>query len=176
MKRWMVIIVSVAGILGGATATYSDEGSNFAYIDAQKALDQTKAGKRAKEMMEKYRDSRQRIIDLEESDIKRLQEDLARQKDILSPEARSEKEETLQKKFVEYQKKVSELTRELDSKKKDILQEFNKGLLEVVKRVAEKKGFTIVFDRNVEGGVLLYAPESLDITEEVIKEYDQTTP
>ncbi len=176
MKRCIIVMFTVVGILGWVNDTHSAEELKIAYIDAQVVLDRTKAGQRAKETMETYRDSRQKIIDLEENDIKRLQDDLVRQRDILSPEARSDKEKALQKKFVAYQRKVSEMTRELDSKQRDILEEFNEGLLEIVKRVAEKKGFKMVFDRNVEGGVLLYAPESLDITEEVIKEYDRTAP
>ena len=176
MKRLIIVMFTVVGTLGWVNNTHSAEELKIAYIDAQVVLDRTKPGQRAKETMETYRDSRQKIIDLEENDIKRLQDNLVRQKDILSPEARSSKEESLQNKFLDYQRKVSEMTRELESKKKDILGEFNEGLLEVVKRIAEKKGYMMVFDRNAEGGVLLYAPESLDITEEVIKEYDRTTP
>lgn len=176
MRGWISIFVLMFGILAWMTPVYSAENLEMAYVDAQKVLDGTKAGRQAKETMEEFTKSRQKIIDLEESEIKRLQEDLARQGTILSPEARREKEESLQRKFMDYQKKVSELTKELQSKKRDILEEFNKGLEEIVKRIAEKNGYTFVFDRNSEGGVLLYAAQSLDITDEVIKEYDKTAP
>ena len=176
MKGWIIAIVAVAGILSGVDRTHSAEGLKIAYIDAQEVLDRTKTGRQAKETMEKYRDSRQQIIDLEESEIKRLQDDLVRQKGVLSPEALTEKEQTLQRKFIAYQKKVTELTRELETKKRDILEDFNKVLLEVVKHIAEKRGYMIVFDRNAEGGVLLYAPSSLDITDEVVEEYDRFIP
>ena len=177
-RRFMgtAVMVAIAGVLVGTIPVRAGENLKLAYLDAQKILDGTKAGQRAKQSMEEFRDSRQKIIYLEESEIKRLQDDLARQGTVLSPEARRDKEESLQRKFMDYQKKVSELTKELQSKKKDILEEFNKGLEEIVKRIAEKNGYTLVFDRNAEGGVLLYAKQSLDITDEVIKEYDKTTP
>jgi len=176
MRKWIGIFALMIGILAWMNPAHSAENLKMAYIDAQKVLDGTKAGRRAKETMEEFTKSRQKIIDLEESEIKRLQEDLARQGSVLSPEARREKEESLQRKFMDYQKKVSELTKELQSKKRDVLEEFNKGLEEIVKRIAEKNGYTFVFDRNSEGGVLLYAAQSLDITDEVIKEYDKTAP
>jgi outer membrane protein len=176
MGRVIMVLVLGMAMLGGASTAHAAEGLKLAFIDAQKVLDNTKAGKRAKETMEQFRDSRQKIIDLEESEIKRLQDDLARQGAVLSPEARRTKEETLQRRFMDYQKKVGELTKELQDKKKDVLEEFNKGLEEVVKRIAEKNGYTLVFDRNAEGGVLVYAQQSLDITDEVIKEYDKTNP
>lgn len=175
MGRWFIALISLVGVLGWMSPAHSAENLKMAYIDAQKVLDGTKAGRRAKGTMEEFTKSRQKIIDLEESEIKRLQEDLARQGSVLSPEARREKEESLQRKFMDFQKKVSELTKELQSKKRDILEEFNKRLEEIVKRIAEKNGYAFVFDRNSEGGVLLYAKQSLDITDEVIKEYDKTT-
>ena len=176
MRRWISIFVLMFGILAWMNPAYSTENLKMAYLDAQKVLDGTKAGRRAKETLEEFTKSRQKIIDLDESEIKRLQEDLARQGSVLSPEARREKEESLQRKFMDYQKKISELTKELQSKRRDILEEFNKGLEEIVKRIAEKNGYTFVFDRNSEGGVLLYAAQALDITDEVIKEYDKTIP
>ena len=154
----------------------SAEDLRLAFLDAQRILDETKAGKRAKKTMEEYRDSRQKIIDLEENEIKRLQEELFRQQAVLGTDFRRTKEEILQKKLVEYQQQVQEFSRELDGKKRDILLEFNNGLVDVVSRIAEKEGYTFVFDRNAEGGVLLYAKKGFDITDKVIKEYDGATP
>ena len=176
MTRWLLAVVVSVGMVGWVSPARSQEEFQIAFVDAQEVLDRTESGKRAKGTMEEYRDSRQRIIDLEESEIKRLQDNLARQSDVLSKEALREKEESLKGKFMAYQNKVSELTRELETKKRDILKEFNNGLIEVVQRISEEKGYLMVFDRNAEGGVLLYAPDSLNITEDVIKAYDQSTP
>jgi outer membrane protein len=176
MNRRMMTLTTALVILAGLVSAALADEMKFAYLDAQKILDQTKAGKQAKKTMEEYRDSRQKIIDLDESEIKRLQDDLAKQASVLGPEARKSKEEMLQKKLFEYQQKVGELTKELDSKKRDILTDFNNGLVAAVKKIAEREGYTFVFDENAEGGVLLYAEEKYDITDKVIKEYDAATP
>lgn len=147
----------------------------IAFLDAQKILDETKAGQRAKTTMQEYRDSRQKIIDLDENELTRLQEELARQEAVLSLEAKRERQENLQRKLGDYQKTVADMSRELESKKRDILEEFNRGMLDVVKKIAKKEGYSFVFDRNDEGGALLYADESFDITGQVIKEYDAGT-
>jgi outer membrane protein len=176
MDRRLLIVTTALALLAGLVSAGMAAELKFAYLDAQKILDQTKAGQQAKKTMEEYRDSRQKIIDLDESEIKRLQDDLARQASVLEPEARRSKEEMLQKKLFEYQQKVGELTKELDSKKRDILTEFNNGLIEAVKKIAQREGYKFVFDRNAEGGVLLYAEDQYDITDKVIKEYDAATP
>ena len=146
-----------------------------AYIDAQKALDSSKAGKRTKATIEEYVKSRQKIIDLEEEELKRMDAELARQAAVLSPEARKEKEEVLKRKFAEYQKKAADLRGEVDGKKIEILKEFNQGLEEAVKKIAERDGYAIVLDKNPMGGPLIYAKENLDITDKVVAEYDKKT-
>lgn len=174
MARVILAALLAAALLGAGAPARAADAVKIAYIDAQKVLDATKAGKRAKEAMEEFVKSRQKIIDLDEGDIKRLQEELAKQASVLSEEARRGKEEALQKKFGEYQKRVAELNKEVQNRKKEILEDFNKGLEGVVRKVAEKGGYTFVFDRAAEGGVLVYAKDTYDLTADVIKELDKS--
>jgi outer membrane protein len=146
------------------------------YVDAQKVLDNTKVGKKSKESLEEFLKSRQKIIDLDESEIKQLQDDLMRQTAVLNPDARREKEESLQRKVMDYQRRAGEMNKEVQVKKKEVLDKFNKELESIVKKVAERGGYSFVIDRNAEGGVLLYAKESFDLTEEAVKEFEKTSP
>ena len=164
---WMFWIVPVV---------QSAEPVKIGYVDAQKILDNTKAGKKSKESMEEFIKSRQKIIDLDEAEIKQLQDDLMRQAAVLSPDARREKEESLQRKVVEYQRRAGEMNKEVQTKKKEVLDKFNAELEGVVKKVAERGGYSFVIDRNAEGGVLLYGKESFNLTDEVVKEFEKTAP
>src|SRR3972149_5833524 len=133
-------------------------------IDAQKILDGTKVGKKTKTTMEEYVKSRQKIIDLEEQEIKSLEDELVKQGPVLSAEAKKDKQETFRRKMLDYQKKVAELNKEVQSKKKEVLEDFNKTLEQTVKNIAEKEGYTVILDRNSEGGAIVYAKESVDLT------------
>lgn len=166
----------IIGYLFAAGPAQSADSIKIGYVDAQKVLDDTKAGKKAKADMEEFVKSRQKIIDLDETEIKQLQDDLSRQTAVLSQDARREKEETLQKKVMEYQKRAGELNKEVQEKKKEVLENFNKNLEGIVKKVAEKGGYAIILDRNAEGGVLLYAKDSLDLTSDVVKEFEKSFP
>ena len=157
-------------------AVQAADAVKIGYVDAQKVLDNTKAGKKSKEGLEEFLKSRQKIIDLDESEIKQLQDDLTRQAAVLSPDARREKEESLQRKVMDYQRRAGEMNKEVQAKKKEVLDKFNKDLEGIVKKVAEQGGYTFVIDRNAEGGVLLYAKESFDLTDEVVKEFEKTSP
>jgi outer membrane protein len=168
--------VLLAWLFLTASAVQAAESLKIGYVDAQKVLDSTKAGKKAKDSMEEFVKSRQKIIDLDEADIKQLQDDFTRQSGVLSAEARREKEEGLQRKVMEYQKRAGDLNKEVQNKKKEVLDQFNKNLEDIVKKVADRGGYSIVIDRNAEGGVLLYAKESLDLTDEVVKEFEKAVP
>jgi len=156
-----------------STVLVGAENLKIGTIDAQKILDNTKSGKKAKATMEEYVKSRQKIIDLEEQEIKNLEDELAKQGPVLSADAKKDKQEAFQRKMLDYQKKVAELNKEVQSKKKEVLEDFNKTLERVVKSIAEKDGYTVILDRNTEGGVIVYAKESVDLTDKVVQEFDK---
>lgn len=176
MGRWIVIGV-VGLILSVPARAETADALKIAYIDALKVFDQSKIGKKAKGLLEEFVKSRQKIIDLEEAEIKELEDSLAKQESVLTPDAKKAKQDDLQKKFLAYQKKATDLNREIQDKKTEVLNEFHGHLQTVVKRVAEREGYTLVFDKGsgtpAEVSSLLYAKETLDVTEKVLADLDK---
>jgi len=175
----------VRGLMIGLTAlsmvvpawAQSAEGPKLAFIDTQKVFDQSKVGKKAKGLLEEFVKSRQKIIDLEESEIKELEDSLVKQESVLSPEAKKAKQEDLQRKLMAYQKRATDLNREIQDKKAEVLNDFHVQLQGVVKKVAERDGYTMVFDKGAGGpadlAAVLYAKDSLSITDKVLAELDK---
>jgi outer membrane protein len=155
----------------------SAEGLKLGFLDTQKVFDQSKVGKKAKGLLEEFVKSRQKIIDLEESEIKELEESLVKQESVLSPDAKRAKQEDLQRKLIAYQKKATDLNREIQDKKAEVLNDFHLQLQGVVKKVAERDGYTMVFDKGAGGpadlAAVLYAKEALSITDKVLAELDK---
>jgi outer membrane protein len=171
MKKVFLSLVVISALLAGGTA-YT-ETLKIGFVDAQKVLESSKEGKRVRGTMEEYVKSRQKIIDLEEQELKQIEEDLNRQGSLLSAEAKKVKQDNFQKKLVEYQKRAADLNKEVQGKKFESLKDFNKKLEEAVKLIAEKEGYTFVLDRNTDGGVVVYSRESYDITPKVIEQVDR---
>src|SRR2546422_165598 len=71
-------------------------------VEPQKVLDGTTAGKQVKDALADYVNTRQRLIESEEQDIKAMEEDLVKQGTALSPETRQEKEAVIRRKLVTY--------------------------------------------------------------------------
>lgn len=171
MKKVLSGLVAVLFVFTSGW-TYA-EGLKVAFIDAQKILENSKEGKRVKSTVEEYVKSRQKIIDLEEQDLKQAEEDLNRQASVLSPDAKKVKQDDFQKKLMEYQKKAAELNKEVQGKKLDSLKDFNKKLEEAVKQIADKEGYSFVLDKGSDGGALVYAKDTFDITPKVIEQVDR---
>jgi len=153
------------------------DGLKVGYIDTLKVFDQSKIGKKAKSVLDEFVKSRQKIIDLEEAELKELEDTLTKQDAVLSPEAKKAKQDEMQRKLLAYQKQANELNREIQDKKAEVLNDFHGQLQTVVKRVAEREGYWLVFDKGSgdapEVNSLLYAKDSLGITDKVLAELDK---
>jgi len=169
----LLIMVAILALTFGGPAVAAD--LKIGVLEPQKVLDATKNGKKIKDSLQEYVKSRQKIIDLEEEELKRIEEDLVKQSAVLSADAKKEKEESFRKRMMEYQRKVGQLNQEVQSKKKEVLEDFNKSLEQVVKGIADKEKLSLVVEKgdNGAGALVVYSHPSLDITDRVIKELDK---
>jgi outer membrane protein len=167
---WSAVVVMAGLVWSGAALA---EEVKIGYVDAQAVLDRSKPGQVSKEQLEQYVKSRQQIIDVDEEEIKQLEEELKKQQAVLSPDAQRDKQESLQKKYLSYQKRAGELTKEVQEKRTEVLKEFNRKMVQAVQRVAERGGYAVVFDKESEGGTVLFAAAKMDLTDQVVAELDK---
>lgn len=172
--RWgSLIMAALLAMASGAAALAAE--LKIGVVEPQKILDSTKAGKKIKDSLGEYVKSRQKIIDLEEEELKKIEEDLVKQSAVLSAEAKKDKEESFRRRMGEYQRKVGQLNQEVQAKKKEMLDEFNKNLEQVVKGIADREKLSLVVEKgdNGAGALVIYSHPSLDLTDRIIKELDK---
>lgn len=157
-----------------ASPVFAD-GLKIGFVNAQEVLEKSQGGKQIQEKMEEFVSSRQKIIDLEEKELRELETELKEQLDLLSPEAKRTRSEEFQRKLLTYQQKARNLNNEVQSKKVESLKSFNRKMEVVVEAISEKEGFDFVLDTGHEGGVVLYAKSRHDITAKVIVALDEAT-
>ncbi len=142
------------------------------FVDAQKVLEGSSEGKKAKGSLEEYVRVRSQTLEVEEAVLKKMDTDFSQQEAVLSPEAKKAKQEEFQKKLVDFRKKQSDLGREVQDKKVDVLRAFSKTLEDATKVVADREKIDYVFDRNPDAG-LIFARDAYDVTPKVIEEVDR---
>ncbi len=143
-------------------------------VEPNKVFDGTRAGKKIKDSLQDYVKARQKVIEMEEEDLKKIEEDLVKQGAVLSPEAKKDKEDKARQKFGEYQKKVNQLQQEVAVKKREVQEEFTKNMEQVIRAIAEREKFTLVLEKPDSGipSAVIYSHPSLDLTDRVIKDLD----
>ncbi len=173
MKHGMTVLCSaLVTALALAAPVWAD--TKIGVIEPQKVLDGTRAGKKVKDSLQDYVKARQKVIDVEEEDLKKAEEDLVRQGAVLSPEAKKDKEDKFRQRMGEYQRKLQQLNQEVQVKKKETLDEFSKSLEQIIRVIAEKEKITLVVEKGDggAGALVIYSHPSLDLTDRVIKELD----
>jgi len=163
MRRFIL-----AGILASciaATPAFAAD-VKLGYIDMQRALNSSEAGKEAKEQLaarvKKYQDE----INAKQEEIKKLKDDLEKQGMLLSETARASKEKDYQQRLKEFQRFTKDAQDELQGKDEEFTRKILEGMEKVILEFGRKNGFTFLFVKN-EG--MLFADDKVDVTEEVLK-------
>jgi len=171
-----VAAMAVLLLVGGCAATSSAPGSvRLGVVDSQKVLNETEAGKKVMGSLNTFMKNRQSLIELEEKELKRMEDDLVKQTSVLSANAKKEREDQLRRRAMEFQQKVNELNREVQDKQKEVLEGFREKVEKVVAKVAQQFGLLVVIEKG-RSGLTVYNDSSLDISARVIEEFNKGAP
>jgi outer membrane protein len=166
------MILVIAAMSGCSAAKIEGK---IGLVDPAKLLNDSTAGKKAKDSLSAFAKNRQTLIEIEEKELRRMEEDFIKQASVLSAAAKSEREQVFRRRMAEYQQKASELNREVQEKQKDVLDAFRDKVEVVVGKVAKRNGLQFVIDKG-KGGPAIFGAEDLDITGQVIEEFNKEYP
>jgi outer membrane protein len=163
MRRFLLAGILVC-CLAASSAFATDV--KLGYIDMQRALNSSEAGKEAKEQLaarvKKYQDE----INTKQEEIKKLKDDLEKQGMLLSESARASKEKDYQQRLKEFQRFTKDAQDELQGKDEEFTRKILEGMEKVIQEFGRKNGYSFIFVKN-EG--MLFADDKADVTEEVLR-------
>ena len=143
----------------------------IAYIDMQKAIQSTSVGKKAKKALEKEFNKKKKELKNKEAKLKKSADEFEKKKMVLSERVRAEKQENLQKRMIEFQQELQTSQLNIQKKERELTAPILKKIQGIIKKLAKKKNLSMVFEKNSQA--LMWAKSDLDITEEVIKEFEK---
>ena len=167
-------VLSAIGLwLAMVSPALSDETFKVAVMNQQLVVEQSKAGKRALEELKAYSMTRQKIINADDQELKELQQ--AIQDEKLSDSAKQEKQGQFQAKLDAYQRRLADFNREIQQKQREMVAEYMKKVQAAAQAVGEKNGYVAVIDKGSEAmmKIVLYHQPALDVTDQVVKEFDR---
>jgi outer membrane protein len=167
MKKLVVLLLVGLGLVASPVMAQAQK---IGYVDLQKALNLSAAGKEAKEKIKAKVQSYDAEVQQRQEELKKLKEDLEKQAMLLSEEARNTKERDYQQKVKDYQRFTKDIQESLQQTDADLTRKILERLLKVVQEVGKQSGYTIILEKTESS--LVYADESIDITDQVIKAFD----
>lgn len=140
-------------------------------IDLQRCLEKSKEGQKIFQLLKKKKGVLQRQLDKKQKELLELRNELEKQGMMLSMDAQEDKKKTIERKARELEyffKDVNEeMIRAQEKEKKRIFKELGK----VIEKIGSEGNYALIMERRA-GGVLYWA-DSIDVTEKLIKAYDQ---
>ena len=177
VTRALWVAAAIAVMLAGGSALLRPAGAQapqrIAYVDVQRVLARSAAGVTAREQLEREKAAMQKQVDGQRVDAERLREELEKKGQLLSADARREKQETLERKVRDVRRLVDDLQKELQKKEQEILAKVLNDISGVVQKIGKEKGYTLIVERR--GASVVYGAPEADVTDEVVRIFDDET-
>ncbi len=161
---------TLAVVLPLTLSTLAKADLKVAYVDLQRALVEVEEGRAAKKRLQTLLEGKQKEIDKEQDGLKKEKELLEKQASAMNQETLVQKQTDLQKKLFELAQKWEKGKQEMATKERTELQAIFQKMDPIIAQIAQREGFTMVFEKTDSG--LVYAPASLDLTNELVRLYN----
>jgi len=171
MKRCVLFATTVALFLFFYSPVLGQELPKIGVIDLQRCLQESAEGKKATEVLKKKKAELQKKLDEKQQELLELRREFEKQSMMLSMDAQESKRKTVERKARELEYYLRDLNEEMaktqDQEKKRIFDELGT----VIEDIGTREGYSMILEKRA-GGVL-YRDKAIDITDMVIKAYDE---
>ena len=171
MKKFLVT-VAMAAI---ATPMFGQASpGRVAVIDVQKVLTQSTAGKAAYEKLKKMQDDRVERAKSMDEELRKLDADINAKRISLSEDKLADLQKQLADKRINMQRFAQDADREIGEARDRELQALEAKIKPVIDALGKEMGLAAIFNKFESG--LVYASEAIDITETVVKRFNEAQP
>ena len=169
------LAVTVSWLICPISGARAADAFKMGVIDPQMVLEKSKAGKKALDGLKDYVSTRQKLLSRDEEELRSTEKTLKESSAKLSEGEKKDKEAQFRTKIQDYQKKAQEFNQELQGRQKELVDDYMKRIASATQTVAEKGGFSLVVDKGSEQTIkiVIYSKDTIDLTEQVIKEFDR---
>ena len=172
MRSWLVFLVvfTTAITVSSLGVAKSNNRNVIAFVELNQALNEVAEGKSAKKKLKAEFEKRQKKLDAMQNELKTEQNEFVKRSSLMQAEIRAAKQQQLQRKMAEFQQTYTQLQQQIMGQEAKMTQEIGEKLTRVIKTIGDRDGYNMIL--NIAGNVL-YHKEHRNITDQVIKEYNQ---
>jgi outer membrane protein len=164
VKYWLVLFLTLLCV----PSVGAQDRVKIGFIDIQRAISDSNAGKRAKERFQAQVKKAEAELLKEKTELERLKADLDKKGPLMKEEERRSLEGDLQRRYVNYQRTMTDHQQELRQKEGALTGDILKELEKIVNEIGKTDKFTLILERNQ----ILYSDQGIDVTNKVIEVFN----
>ena len=171
MKKFLISI-AVAALASPMFAQNAP--ARLAVIDVQKVLTQSTAGKAAYEKLKKMQEDKLEKAKSMDEELRKLDTEISTKKISLSEDKLTDMQKQLADKRIAMQRYAQDADREIGEARDRELQALEAKIKPVIDGIGKEMGIAVIFNKFESG--LVYASDAIDITDTVIKRFNEAVP
>ena len=140
------------------------------YVDLQRALNESEAGKKAREEFKVQVDKAQNGLKKQKDDLDNLRDQLEKKQLVMKEEERHNVEKDLARKGRDFERAYKDSQSELQAKDNELTAGILRELQLVIKDYGDKEGYTLILENS--SNAVLYGAKDADLTDQIIKIYN----
>ncbi|RLA83605.1 MAG: hypothetical protein DRG31_05970 [Deltaproteobacteria bacterium] len=140
------------------------------YVDVQRVLSESRRGQEAKARIEARGAELDRRFQQMQREVKALKEEIEKKGSLMSESALRERQRQYEQKVRQLEDFVRDSRQELQEMERQMVSDLLKEIEGIIAEIGKKEGYTLILEKH--RSFILYAPEEIDLTEEVIKALD----
>jgi outer membrane protein len=152
--------------------TFGAESAKIGLVDFQKILSTSSAGKSAQTEITKQGKQMEEDLKKRGDEIEESQKKLEREAAVMSKEKREEKERDLRIKISDFNALKKKYTEDFKGLEKRLIAKIQSEVIGIIEEIGKKEGYVLILEKR-EGGIL-YFPSTIDITDRLIQQYNET--
>jgi outer membrane protein len=171
----LALLGSVALRAQGTSAPGAAASGKVGVVDVRQAIVATAEGKQASAELQSQFAARQSELEGFNKQIADIRQRL-QQGDKLSPEEQQRLQRQGELLTRQLQRKQDEYQEDVNAAQADVVDRIGRKMIDVLDRYARENGFVIVFDSSAQNSPVLYKSTQIDVTQDIIRLYDQAYP
>ncbi len=168
IKCKTIIIAVVLTVAWLATPCMGADVAKIGVVDIQKILLTSSAGKMAKAQINKKAREMEAKLTEKKEEIDKLKEALEREALVMSKETREEREREIRIKINDIKSLKKKYEKDLKTIEGKVVKRIQFDMGSIVQELGKKEGYLLIITNQV----VLYAPSTIDITDQLIQLYN----
>jgi outer membrane protein len=169
-------LVAGAALLCFALGASAQTSNKVGVISVQGAIVGTRDGQKASQELDAKFAPRKKDFDSRQSEVASLQDQMNKGGTVLSEDKRNQLARDIDEKKKRLERDMQDAQEELQSEQQRLLQSLGQRMMAVIEKYAKDNGYSIILDVSNPNTPVLFASNTIDITQDIVSLYDKSAP